>query len=252
MNEVEVREKIKSLLRKINSTGLPDDIERIKEEFKNVIKDANPLLIAMAENELINEGEKIENVMKACDIHLEIFKDAIRNSDLKVPDWHPIKDFQNDHKNILELMERLENEVRSLKYYKNYGEAQASLELIERIAKKLLEAENHNVRQENTLFPVLEKKGIEQPPAIMWHEHTLMKEEKKNLLRFLEERKNMEYSDFIKKVEDLSSSLFKKFLSHTQKEENILYVTALKVISDDEWKEIKEECDLLGYVDYKV
>ncbi len=46
--------------------------------------------------------------------------------------------------------------------------------------------------------------------------------------------------------------MFKKFLSHTQKEENILYVTALKVISDDEWKEIKEECDLLGYVDYKV
>jgi hypothetical protein len=35
--------------------------------------------------------------------------------------------------------------------------------------------------------------------------------------------------------------------SHFYKENNILFPTALKVISENEWREIREQCDELGY-----
>ncbi len=247
MNEEIKKEKLKQLLKKVTSDTNDYELKELKEEFKDIIKDANPLIIAQAEGELIKEGGKIEDLMKACDIHLELFKDVIRNPNLKVPEGHPIKDFQEDHKNILDLMEKLLDEVKKLKNFKNFEEAEENIKTIENLAQKLMEAENHNVRQENTLFPVLEKKGIEQPPAIMWHEHTEMKEQKKQLINLLKNRKHFDYKDFIYNLEVISKFLLEKFGSHTQKEENILYVTALNVITDEEWKDIKQECDNLGY-----
>lgn len=247
MDVNQTKEKIKELLKKVTGDTKHDEINKLKEEFKSVIKESNPMIIAQAESELIKEGGKIEDLMKACDIHLELFKDIIRNPNLKVPEGHPIKDFQEDHKNILDLMEKLLDEIKKIKDYKNFDQAEKNLEIIENLAQKLLEAENHNVRQENTLFPVLEKKGIEQPPAIMWHEHTEMKEQKKKLLNLIKNRKNFDYKDFVYNIEIISKFLLEKFGSHTQKEENILYVTALNVITDEEWKEIKQECDNLGY-----
>lgn len=251
MNE-STKEKLKELLKKVTSETTEDDLEKLKQEFKETIKDANPLIIAQAEGELIKEGGKLEDLMKACDIHLELFEDAIRNPNLKVPDWHPIKSFQDDHKNILDLMEKLLEYIKSLKEYKSFEESKEIINKIQKISEKLMEAENHNIRQENTLFPVLEKKGIEQPPAIMWHEHTEMKEQKKLLLKLLKEKENLSFSDFVNKMEMIAKFLIEKFGSHTQKEENILYVTALNVISDEEWKEIKEECDNLGYFNPEI
>lgn len=247
MTNESVKIKLKELLKKVTLDTDEKQLQKLKEQFKETIKDANPLIIAQAEGELIKEGGKLEDLMKACDIHLELFKDVIRNPNLKVPDWHPVKNFQNDHRNILDLMEKLIEEIKELKKFNNIEDTRSNIEIIEKIANKLMEAENHNIRQENTLFPVLEKKGIEQPPAIMWHEHTEMKEQKKELLKLLKTKENLNYEEFVLKLELIAKYLLEKFGSHTQKEENILYVTALNVITDDEWKEIKEECDTLGY-----
>ncbi len=244
---LEKKEKIKELMKKLKGNESEEDIEKIKNEFKDLIAEVNPVIIAFAENELVNEGFSREDLLTACDIHLLLFKDKIENPDLKVPDWHPIKSFQEDHKVILRLMEELIEKIKELKKSGSFEKGTDFLKEIEYILKKLMDAENHNVRQENTLFPVLEKHGIEQPPAIMWAEHTEMKEEKKELLKMLKEKDSFDFLDFCNKMEQLAKFLLEKFSLHTQKEQNILYVTALNVITDEEWKEIKEECDNLGY-----
>jgi len=241
------KQKIKELLKKVSEKTSVEEMAAIKNDFKETIKDASPLVIAAAEAELMKEGASIEDLMKACDVHLEMFKDVIRNPNLKVPEGHPIAAFQEDHKNILTVMEKLIDEIKKAKKIGNYESAGNELVIIEKLVDKLMEAENHNVRQENTLFPILERHGIEQPPAIMWHDHTEMKEQKKELLKVIKARATMTFDALIKRLEPLAILLLEKFGSHTQKEENILYVTAMKVITEEEWKDIKEECDNLGY-----
>jgi DUF438 domain-containing protein len=48
-------------------------------------------------------------------------------------------------------------------------------------------------------------------------------------------------------LDGVSLRLMEKFAAHTLKEKNILYSAALDVLSEDEWKDIREECDNLGY-----
>ncbi|HDQ25126.1 MAG TPA: DUF438 domain-containing protein [bacterium] len=247
MSDEAIKQELKSLLKRVTANTSKEELDILKKEFKTVFEGADPMLIAAAEAELLKEGGSIEDLMKACDVHLELFKDSIKNPQLKVPDGHPIKIFQEDHKNILFIMEKLVDEIKEAEKQDNYDDAKVEIMMIEKLVNRLMEAENHNVRQENTLFPVLEKHGIEQPPQIMWHEHTEMKAQKKELLKLINDRKNYEFKDFLKRALALSVMLLEKFGGHTQKEEHILYVTAMNVITDDEWKDIKEECDNLGY-----
>jgi len=243
----EAKNKIKELLKKVSSKISPEEMAILKKDFKETIKDASPLIIAAAEAEMIKEGGTIEDLMKACDVHLELFKDVIRNPNLKVPEGHPIRNFQDDHRNILTIMEKLIDEIKTAKKVGNYEDAKIEVKMIQKLMDKLMEAENHNVRQENTLFPILERHGIEQPPAIMWHDHTEMKELKKSMRSIAQTFGPSNFMATLEKLAPMAVLLLEKFGSHTQKEENILYVTAMNVITEQEWKDIKEECDNLGY-----
>jgi len=242
------KEELKKLLKKIKGEASDSrEISNARREFKEVLARATPMMIALAEQELVQEGFSQDDLVTACDIHLELFKDSIEKPHLEVPADHPIARFQEDHRVILHLMEELRETVLKAKSKGSLEAARVEMESIERLTDDLLEAENHNVRQENTLFPILERHGLEQPPAIMWLEHTEMKQEKKKIKSLLSERETKDFANLINLLEAMSIILIEKFASHTQKEQNILYVTALEVVTDEEWNDIKEECDNLGY-----
>ncbi|MCD6579505.1 DUF438 domain-containing protein [bacterium] len=249
---IETKEKIKNILRKLKDNENDQEVNNLKEEFKTAISKADPLVIAIAEGELAKEGFTTQYLMKACEIHMELFKDQIENPNLKVPSGHPIGEFQKDHRNILDLLEKLIEQVKIVQIKESYEEAFSELAYIQIMAGVLMDAENHNVRQENTLFPVLERHGIEEPPAIMWEEHSQMKKDKKRLLKLLEQAENMDFNEFKSQLNALSRVLLDKFAFHTQKEENILYVAALNVITPEEWEMIKEECNNLGYFNPEI
>ena len=102
------------------------------------------------------------------------------------------------------------------------------------------------MREENALFPLLEKHGITQPPAIMWTEHDKIRKLKKNLY-MIAERKEYKISEELKIT---SIQLFELLSSHFYKENNILFPTALKVISEDEWNVIKRDFKEIGYCSF--
>jgi PAS domain S-box-containing protein len=115
------------------------------------------------------------------------------------------------------------------------------------IAEHFKDSESHYVREENVLFPYLEKHGVTQPPAIMWSEHNKIREIKKKLYDIVDQHKSMALHDFAKKLADVATSLGDTLQSHFYKENNILFPTALKVIAEDEWIDIKKQFDELGY-----
>lgn len=248
----ETKEKIKDLLKKISKTETGIDIQAVKGQFKDLLSNVNPLVIAAAESDLVSEGFTQDDLITACDIHLELFREQIENPELKVPKDHPIYTFQQEHKAILHILQKLSETITQARKKNNFDEAHDEIALMEKIVKKIMEAESHNIRQENTLFPILERHGVEQPPAIMWTEHHEMKEQKKELLKLLKERDNYDFRKFLDLVNGYTLLLIEKFGAHTQKEEYILYEIALEVITDDEWRDIKEECDNLGYFELEI
>jgi len=118
---------------------------------------------------------------------------------------------------------------------------------LEHIISHFKESESHYIREENVLFPYIEKHGITQPPAIMWMEHDKIRETKKSLYKLFDSHGNMAPRDFVEQLGELSTSLSDMLTNHFYKENNILFPTSLNVINDEEWKDIRNQFDDLGY-----
>lgn len=235
---------IKEMIRKLHAGAKPDEI---KEEFKEALKGLEPSEIAKIEEELIREGMAREEIQRLCDVHLTVFRESIEKEKTLAPQGHPIYILMEEHKLLLEFAEDLKNTAEKTKDANNYNLINKEMEELGHIAENLKDSESHYVREENVLFPYLEKHGITGPPAIMWSEHNEIRKIKKELYGVLENYKNMSFKDFVKKLASVAASLSEMFQSHFYKENNILFPTALNVIGEDEWIEAKKQFNEIGY-----
>lgn len=238
------KQMLKEIIKKLHMGVKP---EEVKEKFKDVIKDIDPADIAKIEEELIKEGIPKEEIQRLCDVHLAVFKESLEKEKPLSPPGHPIHILMEEHKIILQLAEELRNTVERIKRVGNFASASKEMEQLIHIVEHFKDSESHYVREENVLFPYLEKHGITQPPAIMWSEHNEIRRIKKKLYELIDIHKGMSYQDFAGKLENVTTSLGNMLQSHFYKENNILFPTALRVIAENEWPEIRNQFDELGY-----
>ncbi len=236
------KEVLKGIIRSLHQGADP---EAVKARFKEVLEGATPLEIARAEEELIREGLPREEVHRLCEVHLALFREALEGQKTLAPPGHPIHILMEEHRILLGLADELKGLARRI------GEAgemePASLEQLRHIEEHLRDSESHYVREENVLFPYLEKHGVTQPPAIMWMEHDRIREAKKGLYKLVEGREGMEFQDFARQLDEAASSLAELLANHFHKENNILFPVALRVMAEEEWKDVRQQFDELGY-----
>lgn len=244
----ETAENKKKIMKKIIAqlhSGTP--VSEVKETFKRVLGGIGPLEIAKIEQELIKEGMPRQEIQRLCDVHLAVFREQLEKQKLEVPLGHPISILTEEHKILLQLSKKLNTIVNRIQEESHVGDVADEAKQLKHIAEELLDAEKHYLREENVLFPFLEKHGITEPPAVMWIEHNQIRDTKKQLYSIVKNYSAISFQDFRKQLGETAKSLGNILPSHFFKENNILFPTALRVVTDEEWKDIRKEFDEIGY-----
>lgn len=241
---IDRKEMLKELIRKIHKG---EDPEKIKKEFKELLGSVSSTEIAQIEQELIEEGMPREEIMRLCEIHLEMFQESLAKEKPIEKMGHPVTILMEEHKKLLEYSNLLRKKIDEIKNIGNIEQGREILLNIEDIAKHFKESEKHYLREENVLFPYLEKHDIKEPPAIMWIEHDKIRSIKKNLYKVIDNYNKMNFEEFIKEIEVVAIDLENMLSSHFYKENNILFPMALNVIDDSEWKDVRLQFDEIGY-----
>ena len=68
------KEKLKKLLKDLHEGK---DVEILKEEFKEVLKNISPIEISLIEQELLKERVSAKDIAKMCDLHVEVFRESL-------------------------------------------------------------------------------------------------------------------------------------------------------------------------------
>jgi len=247
LGKMDRKEALKSLIKKLHSGVTPAEI---KEQFKEAIEGVTPTEIAQIEEELIEEGMPREEVQRLCDVHIAVFKESLEQEAPLAPPGHPIRTLMEEHKALLEFAGELKDISGQIKKETDLASASEEMGVLDKIVRYMKDSESHYLREENVLFPYLEKNGVIQPPAIMWSEHNKIREVKKSLYKLADTRNIIAFRDFGRPLEEVAVSLAEMLSSHFYKENNILFPTALKVIAADEWGEIRKQFDELGYCSF--
>lgn len=231
---------VKSIIKALHSGAAP---EELAQRFQQVIHGVSAVEIAEIEQELIQEGMPHEDVRRLCDVHLAVFREALDKEDTLAPAGHPINILMAEHQFLLGQAQEL---ARLAQRVGDANDTAAVAKVLD-IERHMRDSESHYVREENVLFPFLEKHGITQPPAIMWMEHDQIRQIKKNVYGVIDGREGMAPSMFADELSAAAVTMAEMLASHFYKENRILFPTSMRLFSDDEWLEVRREFDELGY-----
>jgi PAS domain S-box-containing protein len=244
ITEEERKKALKEILRQLHA-GVPP--ENVKERFKQFLEGVSSLEIAKIEQELIREGISREEIQRLCDVHLAVFKEQLEKQPVEAATASSINILLEEHKMLQQITQTLGLLADKVAKAESLNAVNEELAQLRRVADELLDAEKHYLREENVLFPVLEKHGITEPPAIMWMEHNQLREKKKQLKRLVENAANMSFPEFKKQLNELANSIGSAINSHIFKENNILFPAAQRVVTEREWAAIRTDFDEIGY-----
>jgi len=166
---------------------------------------------------------------------------------IPVPEGHPIHTLMREHELLLEFSERLVSIAGTLAASRDQWLTPAQKEEIRHLTDHLVESESHYVREENVLFPIIEKHGITGPTQMMWTEHNEIRTMKKGLSTLSKKADGLPFAQFVQFFNEAASALADLLASHYNKENSILFPAALRVIAESDWPEIRRQFDELGY-----
>ncbi len=241
MNKKEI---LKNFMKRLQAGEKP---ENLKDEFKASFEDITSGDIAAAEEELVKEGTPLEEIHKLCHVHLAALKETIEKDSEIAPPGHPVHTLMAEHTSLLEFADKLFKTATALKKLPDFESANNEMEAVNHLITHFKESEKHYLREENVLFPSLEKHGITGPPKVMWMEHEQIRELKKKLYPLVENARDLAFEDFAQKFEDYARSLQETLSNHFYKENNILFPASLQALAADEWQEVSEQFDQIGY-----
>jgi DUF438 domain-containing protein len=235
---------IKEAIRQLHA-GVPP--EQVKEKFRHVLEGIDSLEIAKIEEELANEGMKREEMRRLCDVHMAIFKEQLEKQQPNLQPSQPISILMEEHKIMLKMADQLMSIANKVLKSSDMRYATAEIHEVEHLAEDFTDSEKHYLREENVLFPYLEKHGITEPPAVMWMEHNEIRELKKKLHGLIKNLNEAGFKNFKDELWETAKALSNLLQKHFYKENNVLFPAAMSVITEQEWVDIRKEFDEIGY-----
>ncbi len=235
---------IKEAIRQLHA-GVPP--EQVKEKFRHVLEGTDSLEIAKIEQELANEGMKREEMRKLCDVHMAIFKEQLEKQQPNLQPSQPISILMEEHKIMLKMADQLMSIANKVLKVSDMRYVTEEIHQVEHLAEDFTDSEKHYLREENVLFPYLEKHGITEPPAVMWMEHNEIRELKKKLPTLIKDLNEAGFQSFKDQLWETAKAIGNLLQNHFYKENNVLFPAAMNVITEQEWVDIRKEFDEIGY-----
>ena len=235
MSPLERQEKLKELMLRLHQ-GEKEEI--IQEEFNKHFDSVSPYEIQVMERNLMQEGITYEEIMRLCKIHASLMSAKVEAGE-GMPDFekegHPVMVLKKENLALRGAIDRIE---RLLQAYVS-SKDEDLLKGLKRQISLLDQFENHYLRKEYALFPIMESKGITAPPKVMWGVHDEIREIYKNFKQAFDEQADDVMDQFLAAKEELLEMIFK--------EENILIPMVAQAFHVDDWEKMAQDTPQYGY-----
>jgi len=157
-NQTKRKEALKRVIRRLHEG---QTVEEVKEEFAALLHDVGATEIAEIEQALIAEGLPEAEVKRLCDVHVAVFRESLEaQAKPETIPGHPVYTFLAENGATGRVLDELEAALGA----SEWEQARACL-------RELREYERHYLREENILFPYLEKHNFVGPSSVMWAIH---------------------------------------------------------------------------------
>ncbi|MEM0493691.1 MAG: DUF438 domain-containing protein [Thermofilum sp.] len=240
--EAQKIELVKSLLRRLHEGA---NVEELKREFRQVLSTVQPWEIPLIEQQLVKEGVPISEILKLCDLHVDLFREYLAGRELReVPEGHPLDLLLKENELLLKLSEQLSVVAGALQSARD-EELKPLFEQMKALLRGLRGIRTHYRKVQMLIFPYLERRGIVAIPRVLWgrEDGVIVK------LRVLLKKVEGELSPSeVRMVAEEALKLAREVSELVFRENKILYPAVFTLFGEGEWAAIAEEAEKIGYL----
>ncbi len=213
------------------------DFKTAEAEILQTFNTITPEEFAYSEQKMKEMGYTDMEMHEKMNSLIELFRNKIVQKEEELPKGHPIKTYIEENDAIKKLIKEIEIKTKKYSIDKKF----IKNEWLE-IYDKLYQFNTHLSRKQHQLFSMLEKKGFDRPSRIMWTFDNAVRDNINSAIRMLNEE-NVDEKAFFEQ----QSIAIELTLDIMDKEEQILYPTSLKLISEEEFRKMRKGDDEIGY-----
>lgn len=227
-NHTQRKEALKRMIRQLHEGK---SVEEVKGEFAALLKEVSATEIAEIEQALVAEGLPEMEIKRLCDVHTAVFAEALEAAPQPAaPPGHPLDLFRAENEAAARTLDALEAAIHAAQWEPARG-------LLRELRGGL---ETHYRRKENILFPYLEKHGFTGPSSVMWAIHDDIRAGWKKLDALLASAPDAA------QVTETFGPMAEAIRQMFYKEDNILYPTALQMLTPEEWEAVRAQAGEAG------
>ena len=240
-------EALSRLLRRINQ-GV--DPKLLRKEANQLISRVTPGDIASAEERLVKDGysTRLASQLAAAFVLMGILEGQTLNIKNQLPPNHVLRMVLAEHELLRCFLADLEEVTETLSAAKTISSTCGAFMKLSHIVEHLNAMEEHIEREEDVIFPYLQRGGWTSLCRAAESDHSYIKVAVDDLTRIVAGFHPSKAAEFRIRLNSISKYLCPTMAEHLFQEDNILFPIALEVIKDpDVWKRIKGVCDDIGY-----
>ena len=204
-------------------------MEEVKPAFEELIADVEATEIAAMEQKLIEGGVPDTEVKRLCDVHVQVFADALEGHEpVKAPPGHPMDTFQRENQALLQVTASLRKVAEAVGEPPDGAAWARRKDALGGTVERLAEVEKHYLRKENQLFPFLEEHGVEGPSKVMWAIHD-------DIRALIKQARQTIADDDAAMAVSTCLALAKMVDDMVSKEEKVLHPMSMDTLRPEEW-----------------
>ncbi|EFR31228.1 DUF438 domain-containing protein [Eremococcus coleocola] len=235
---------LKEILLKLHDGAAP---ESVQEDFNHHFTGVSAIEISLMEHELMSTdtGINFQDVMRLCNVHANLFKDAIDPviaNDMDHP-GHPVFLFKAENQALQACLIRISRILTRIQEQKDLLQDPDVIRGLQRQLALLDQFKIHYKRKEEVLFAHMERYGHDAPPKVMWGVDDDIRDLFDRAVAISQSLSATNLPDFIKAFKEFQV----EFEEMIFKEEQILLNIFLEIFSQEDWYQIAQESQTYGY-----
>ena len=246
-NGINKAETLTSFLKRINDGDNP---ELLRKEAHRLLINVNPDDIALAEQNLINDGYSTQLVQLLCATFMLIGIPEDHQNGLisGLPEDHILRIVLIEHDLIRYFLVDLGNTVDSISCREHLKDSSLEFRKLMHILQHMNGMKEHFERENDVIFPFLLKYGRINLCQAMLGDHINIKAELEEFVKLIFSFNSMSFEEFKTRLITITRKFLLSFREHLSQEDAILYPIALGMITKAEiWEKMKSVCDEIGY-----
>ncbi|MCC7498904.1 MAG: DUF438 domain-containing protein [Bryobacterales bacterium] len=177
---------LKEIIQRLHKGEAPD---AVRGSLRQLVRETDYSEIAEMEQQLIDEGMPVAEVMGMCDLHSQVTREIlVQLQPAPLAAGHPVETMRRENAALVKVLERLNRAMTAVQDATSEQDAAGPVMEWRQALNELQDVDKHYQRKEHLFFTCLERHQVMGPPKVMWGKDDEVRELLKDLSAALRER----------------------------------------------------------------